>query len=109
MGIIPERLTKPTVGLRPTMPLNEAGERIAPSVSVPKATAHRLAATATAEPELEPDGLRSRAYGLQVWPPRALQPLVDREPRKLAHSLRLVFPRMTAPAARSFWTTNASW
>ena len=33
------------------------------SVSVPTAAAARFAATATAEPELEPDGLRSSAYG----------------------------------------------
>ena len=32
-----------------------------PSVSVPMAAAHRLAATATPEPELEPDGVRSSA------------------------------------------------
>ena len=43
-----------------------------------------------------------------VWPPRPLQPLVDRDDRKLAHSLRFVLPRMTAPAARRRPTTNAS-
>ncbi len=32
-----------------------------PSVSVPIATAHRLADTPAADPELEPDGLRSMA------------------------------------------------
>jgi amidase len=36
---------------------------------------------ATAEPELEPDGLRSRACGLRVWPPRPLQPLTERVER----------------------------
>ena len=59
----------------PTRPLIDDGQTIEPSVSVPIASGARLAATAAAEPELEPHGLRSRAYGLRVWPPRALQPL----------------------------------
>src|SRR4051812_14380262 len=79
-----------------------------PSVSVPTAAATRLAATATADPELDPDGLRSSAYGFLVWPPRALQPLDECVDRKFAHSLRFVLPRMTAPAARRRFTTNAS-
>src|ERR1700712_4462845 len=102
IGMIPERLTRPTVGLRPTMPQRVAGEMMEPSVSVPMATAQRLAATATADPELDPEGWRSRAEGLRVRPPRALQPLVEGEARKLAHSLRFVLARITAPAARSF-------
>src|SRR6266566_8940058 len=106
MGTMPARLIKPSVGLIPTMPFADAGETIEPSVSVPTATAQRLAATATAEPELEPEGLRSSEYGLRVWPPRPLQPLVDNEPRKFAHSLKFVFPRITAPAARSFSATK---
>ena len=81
---------------------------IEPSVSVPMAAAHRLAATATPEPELEPHGLRSSAYGLRVWPPRLVQPLTEWMERKLAHSLRLVLPRITAPASRSLRATVAS-
>ncbi len=42
------------------MPLNEAGPRIEVLVSVPTATAARLAATATADPLLEPLARRSR-------------------------------------------------
>ena len=61
IGMIPARLASPRVGLRPTTPLTEAGETIEPSVSVPMATAHKLAATATAEPELDPEGFRSSA------------------------------------------------
>ena len=76
IGMIPLRLIRPTVGLSPTTPQNEDGPIIEPSVSVPIATAQRLAAGAAAEPELEPEGLRSRAYGLRVRPPRPLQPLV---------------------------------
>src|SRR5215207_627970 len=56
MGITPERLTRPSVGFMPTTELTEAGQTIEPSVSVPTATAARLAATATAEPELELQG-----------------------------------------------------
>jgi hypothetical protein len=40
----------------PTIPLTE-GQTTEPSVSVPTATTHRFAATATADPALEPHGL----------------------------------------------------
>src|SRR5689334_22516212 len=100
IGMIPERLVNPTVGLMPTTPLTAAGTRIDPSVSVPMAATARLAATADAEPELDPCGEVSRTYGLSPWPPRALQPLEERVERKLAHSLMLVFPKRTASALR---------
>ena len=58
---MPERLTRPTVGLSPTMPDIDAGLTIDPSVSVPIAKVARFADTATAEPELEPLGLRLSA------------------------------------------------
>ena len=61
IGTIPSRLTRPTVGLSPTMPVTAAGQRMLPSVSVPMPTTARLAATATAVPELEPQGERSGA------------------------------------------------
>src|SRR5437763_3339230 len=108
MGTTPWRLVRPTVGLMPTRPDADDGLMIEPSVSVPSAAMHRLAATLTPEPELEPPGVRSRTYGLRVWRPRPLQPLDERRERKLAHSLRLVLPRMTPPAARSFAATVAS-
>src|SRR3546814_3389652 len=71
-------------------------------------TAARLAAIALPVPALEPQGLRSSAYGLRVWPPRALQPEVERDERMFAHSLRLVLPRITAPASRRRCTRKAS-
>src|SRR5450432_2536895 len=77
IGIMPLRLNKPTVGFIPTMPQNEEGATTEPSVSVPMATAHRFAATAAPEPELEPQGLRSSTYGFFVCPPRLVHPLVD--------------------------------
>ena len=61
IGMMPERLQSPTVGLIPTMPLIEEGHMIEPPVSVPIVSAARLAAAATPEPELEPQGLRSSA------------------------------------------------
>ena len=84
------------------------GDTIEPSVSLPIATATRLAATAAPEPELEPDGLRSSAYGFRHCPPRPLQPLEECVDRKFAHSERFVLPRRTAPASRSLRTRNAS-
>lgn len=48
----------------------------------------------------------------RIWiarePPRPLQPELDWVERKLAHSLRLVLPRITAPAVRRRCTINAS-
>src|SRR6478752_9002235 len=50
IGTTPARLVSPTVGLIPTTPFALAGQTIEPFVSVPIATAHRLAAGATPEP-----------------------------------------------------------
>src|SRR3954471_11838734 len=108
MGTIPLRLNRPSVGLIPTRPLLLEGDTIEPSVSVPTPTAARLAAIAAPEPELDPDGLRSSAYGFFVCPPRPLQPLLECVEREFAHSLRFVLPRMTAPASRRRAAMNAS-
>src|SRR6516225_4383614 len=70
MGTTPARLVRPTVGLMPTTPLTDDGHTIDPLVSVPSVTVARLAAAAAAEPELEPQGERSRTYGLRPWRPR---------------------------------------
>src|SRR5688572_22373660 len=78
IGMMPLRLTMPTVGLMPTRPFTEAGQMMLPSVSVPTPIAARLAAIAAPVPELEPHGLRSRTYGFFVCPPRELQPEDDR-------------------------------
>src|SRR5437667_8980528 len=109
MGTTPARLTSPTVGLIPTTPLLLAGHTMLPSVSVPMETAVKLAEAAAPEPELEPQGLRSMAYGLLHCPPRPDQPLEEKNDRKFAHSLRFVLPRMTAPPARSLAATVESW
>src|SRR6266852_1744908 len=109
MGMMPLRLTKPTVGLIPIMLLEDEGQTMEPSVSVPIAAAQRFAETPAPEPELEPQGLRSSAYGFLVRPPRPLHPLVEWLERMLAHSLKLVLPRMTAPAERNFFATQESF
>src|SRR5207245_1070490 len=92
----------------PTTPLALPGQTMLPSVSLPKDTVAKLAVAAAPEPELEPHGLRSMPYGLCVWPPLPDQPLVDSKERKLAHSDRLVLPRMTAPPARRLAATVES-
>src|SRR4051812_40057363 len=74
IGTTPVRLTRPSVGFSPTTSLAPAGQTIEPSVSVPIATCAKPAATAAPEPEEEPHGLRSRTYGLFVWPPIPDQP-----------------------------------
>src|SRR5438105_14571327 len=71
------RLTRPTVGFRPTMPLTAAGQVIDPSVSVPIARRTMPAATAEPLPLDDPHGLRSSAQGLCVCPPTALQPEIE--------------------------------
>src|SRR5579871_2052828 len=108
IGTIPRPEISPTVGLIPTIPFIDEGQTTDPSVSVPTATAHRFAEAATPDPELDPHGLRSGAYGLRVWPPRPLHPLIECVERKFAHSLKLVFPRITAPALRRRSTSAAS-
>src|SRR6266481_10211788 len=97
IGTTPARLVRPTVGLIPTTPLALPGQTMLPSVSLPNDTAAKLAEAAAPEPALEPQGLRSMPYGLLVCPPRRDQPLVDSNERKLAHSDKLVLPRLAAP------------
>ena len=64
---------------------------------------HSSAATAAAEPPEEPPGMRSRSQGLRVG--KKAEFSVD-EP--MANSSKLVFPVMTAPAARSLPIAVAS-
>src|SRR5216684_4014761 len=108
IGMMPLRLTRPTVGLIPAKPFEDDGQTMEPSVSVPMAAAQRFAETPAPDPELEPQGLRSSAYGFFVRPPRPLHPLVEWLERMFAHSLRFVLPRMTAPASRSLRATPES-
>src|SRR5437899_388251 len=77
------------------MPHMEPGFLTDCALSVPIEPKHRLDDTAAAEPPLEPPAMRFQSHGLMVVPPSA-------------HSCRLVFPRITAPASLSFVTTVAS-
>ena len=62
-GTTPWVETSPRLGLRPTMLLSMAGTRPEPAVSVPSASGTSPAATATAEPELDPPGI---SFGSRV-------------------------------------------
>ena len=64
-GTTPVVETRPTLGLSPTILLSMAGTRPEPAVSVPSAIGTKPAATATAEPELDPPGIRSARSGLR--------------------------------------------
>src|SRR5215472_12458344 len=66
MGTTPARLVRPTVGLIAATPLALPGQTMLPSVSLPNETAVKFAEAAAPEPELEPQGFRSRPYGLLV-------------------------------------------
>src|SRR5690606_21400307 len=79
-----------------------AGWRIDPPVSEPRAAGTIRAATAAAEPELDPPGTRSGSQGFRVGPNAEFSPL---EP--MANSSRLVFPTITAPASTSRRTAVA--
>ena len=59
IGMMPLRLTRPTVGFKPTRPFTDDGQMMLPSVSVPTPIVARLAAIAVPVPALEPQGLRS--------------------------------------------------
>src|SRR5208283_5338374 len=98
----PKRETRPYVGLMPTTPQKDDGCRIEPPVSVPSAPAHNPAATAAAEPPLDPPGTRSRSHGLRVFMKAEFS--VD-DP--MANSSMFVFPIKTAPACLSFSVTVA--
>lgn len=54
IGMIPSDDIHPKDGFKPTRQAESLGATIEPSVSVPSATTQRFAATATAEPLLEP-------------------------------------------------------
>ena len=56
------------LGLSPTSPHIDDGMRIEPPMSLPCATATMPAATAAADPPLEPPGERLRSHGLYVGP-----------------------------------------
>ena len=85
----------------PTVPVNAAGWRIEPPVSVPVAPRHRCAATAAAEPPDEPPGTSGvfeplRRHGDTTGPKYDVS--FD-EP--MANSSLLSLPSITAPSRQS--------
>lgn len=54
--------TTPRVGFNPTMPVRAAGRRVLAPASVARESGPRLAATATADPPLEPPGVKSQGF-----------------------------------------------
>src|SRR5689334_15324880 len=72
--LMPARLINSCVGESPTTLVAPEGERIEVPVSSPIAQVARFADTATAEPALDPRGVRSVSYGLHTVPPKALRP-----------------------------------
>ncbi len=85
------------------MPQRAAGWRIEPPVSVPIPSGACPAATAAADPPLEPPGTRVVSQGLRVVP----NPEFSVE-EPMANSSMLVLPRITTPLSRSRRTTVAS-
>ena len=94
---MPSRDSRPNVGLKPTTPQNAAGRMTEPFVWLPTASGTTPAATAAAEPIDEPPGVRVVSQGLRVGPGW-----------RNASSAVMVFPTITAPAARRLRTTAAS-
>src|SRR6187455_1326360 len=86
------------------MPQNDAGWRIDPPVSEPRARGTQPAATAAADPPLDPPGVRSVDHGLRTAP-NAEFSLDD----PMANSSQFVLPTMIAPACSSRSTTVASY
>ncbi len=97
------RGTRPVCGLSPNRPQHAAGMRIEPAPSAPSAAGTSPAATAAAEPPLEPPGVRSRSHGLRVTPQVA-----DSVNGHRPSSGIVVLPTTTMPASRSRRTTSAS-
>lgn len=102
-GSTPCVLIAPCVGRMPTTPQHAAGIRTEPPVSVPSATGTMPAATAAAEPLLDPPDMCPNACGLRVGPVAARSPVGP-----FANSCVVVFPITIAPARLSRSTQSAS-
>src|SRR5262249_33779861 len=97
-------LTSPRVGNTPTRQLAPEGKRIEFDVSVPVPIVAKLAAVAVAVPPEDPPGLTRQLYALPGRPPAELIVV-----SAAAKSGRLLWPRITAPAALSLSTIAASF
>src|SRR5271169_281991 len=88
----------------PTTPQRAAGWRIDPPVSEPSASGAKPAATAAADPPLDPPGTRLASWGLCVGPEHEFSVELP-----MANSSMFVLPSTTAPAPRRRSTTVASY
>src|SRR5262245_2394471 len=95
--------TRPRDGFNPTKPHSLAGMRIEPPPSLACAIGTRPAATAAAEPPLEPPVEWSRFHGLWLAPYASGSVVTERPSSGV-----LVFPRQIRPAARNFSTRYES-
>ena len=93
---------RPRRGLSPTRPQQEDGIRIEPVPSLPDAAPTRPAATAAAEPPLDPPGESSRFHGFRVRPKSA-----GSVAQWLPNSAVFVRPQMISPAATYRSTVHA--
>ena len=64
-GTMPRVETRPRLGLSPTRLFRPAGTRPEPAVSVPSASETKPRAVATADPELDPPGIRTESKALR--------------------------------------------
>src|SRR5215831_16283262 len=99
---MPLRLTRPGVGRKLTTSFQAPGRRMDANVSSPIATAEKLAAMAHPEPPDDPPTVRSRSYGFRE------APNIDPNVSPAAYSLRVVLPRIIAPAFLRRSTVKAS-
>lgn len=106
MGTTPSRGTSPNVVFSPTTPLQAAGTRTEPAVSVPNATSAIPVATATAEPHDDPPGISRRQplNGLRGVPKYSLKP-----EGATANSLRFALPTNWTPRSRAIARQAASF
>src|SRR3569623_2945089 len=106
---MPQRLQRPYVGLIPEIPVNAAGWRIEPPVSVPVAAGHSRAAIAAELPPEEPPGASGalppslRRHG-EITLPNAEVSLDE----PIANWSMLSLPNMPAPAFHRLPDTVAS-
>jgi|GEM_PF-595118 len=89
----PYREFRPYHGLNPTIPHILAGWRIEPPVSVQRAAGTSPAATAAAEPDDEPPGIRVISHGFLAGPNPLFSPL-----HPMANSSIFVFQKEMNPA-----------
>src|SRR3954453_17897453 len=102
----PCRLTRPYVGRRPLIPLNDDGHTIEPQVSVPIANAASPAETMAPEPEDEPHVQQPSFHGFFAAP--LIEADAKRYPMPPASSIIAALPSSTAPACSSRLITLAS-